>query len=402
MIKDFIFKKYHFDEKTGILTLSYQADDLYSFEEKITFPGAPFSIKNQVILDKCLHLLHIAAGISYYKAVSADNVIVETQPLLPKEASFFDVFYLMGLGQFAYQNNVDLRGKIHFPSVQGSFNEKFLLPVGTFVPVGGGKDSCVTIELLKRKNKNLTAISVNTARPIEDCKRISGLNSITILREISPELLDKSKSFYNGHVPITGILAFVMMTACVLYGKNEIAMSCESSANEGNLEMGGMTVNHQWSKSEEFERIFMDLVHDFLPNFKYHSFLRAYREIDIARLFAQNCSAYFEAFTSCNHAFHIDKAKRLDRWCGDCDKCRFVFLILAPFMDKKVLTRVVGHDLLDDEKQKQGYRELLGLSGHKPFECVGTVDECREAFAMFCTHEEWQNDKLVRELADEL
>ena len=400
MTKDFVFEKYHFNDQTGVLTLAYRADNQSFFEEKITFPGAPFSIKNQAVLDKCFRLLHVAAGVSYYKAVLADNLIIETQPLLPKEATFFEKFYLMGLGQFAYQNGLDLRGKIHFPSVAGHFDEKLVLDKGIFVPVGGGKDSCVTMELLKKENP--TAISVNTAKPIEDCKRISGLDNITILREISPELLDKSKSFYNGHVPITGILAFVMMAACVLYGKNEIAMSCESSANEGNLKMGGMEINHQWSKSEEFERMFMDLVHDFLPNFKYYSFLRAFREIDIARLFAQNCSAYFEAFTSCNHAFHIDKAKRLDRWCGDCDKCRFVFLILAPFMDKKVLTRVVGHDLLDDERQKQGYRELLGLSGHKPFECVGTVDECREAFAMLCTREEWQNDKLVRELADEL
>ena len=215
-------------------------------------------------------------------------------------------------------------------------------------------------------------------------------------------MLDKSKPFYNGHVPITGILAFVMMVECVLYNKNEMVMSCESSANEGNLKIDGMEINHQWSKSEEFERMFMDLTYDFLPNFKYYSFLRPYREIDIARLFAENCSSYFECFTSCNHAFHIDKAKRLDRWCGDCDKCRFVFLILAPFMEKEVLLRAVGHNLLDDESQKQGYRELLGISGYKPFECVGTADECREAFAKLCVHEEWKNDKLVRELSHEL
>ena len=401
MAKDFIFEKYSFDSQTGVLTLAYRADN-QRFEEKITFPEASFAHLNNAVLDKCFRLLHIAAGISYYKAVLPDNLIVLTQPLSKKEADFFERFYLMGLGQFAYQNHLDLCGKIHFPSGNVSFKETLLLGEGIFIPVGGGKDSCVTMELLKKTGKDLTTISVNTARPIEDCKRIGGLKDITIGREISPVLLDKTKTFYNGHVPITGILAFVMMAACILYDKNEIAMSCESSANEGNLKIGQMEINHQWSKSVEFEKMFMDLVRDFLPNFRYYSFLRAYREIDIARLFCENCSAYFDYFTSCNHAFHIDKNKRLDRWCGACDKCRFVFLILAPFMEKKALIRAIGHNLLDDEDQRQGYRELLGIHGHKPFECVGTVDECREAFMALYARDEWKDDKLVRELAHEL
>jgi hypothetical protein len=113
-------------------------------------------------------------------------------------------------------------------------------------------------------------------------------------------------------------------------------------------------------------------------------------------LFAEKCAAYFYGFTSCNKAYKLDLNKRLDRWCGSCDKCRFVFLILAPFMDKDTLIHAVGTNTLDDENQVEGYRELLGLSGHKPFECVGEVEECRWAFNQLKQNPKWQDDYVVK------
>ena len=398
MTNSFIFEKYNFNKENGVLSLHYLSGG-YHFEEIITFPNAPFDADDNLV-DECVRLLHLAAGISYYKALLPENIEIKTSSLSKKEADFFNHFYISGLGQFAVENNLNLQDKINFPFVpdkkEKAFN--FKLGEGVFVPVGGGKDSCVTIELFKEKGIFPTLISVNSARPISDCKKASGLDEITISRKLSPVLLNNNHLFFNGHVPITGILAFVLLLACVLYKKNEVAMSCEKSANEGNLMQGDLSVNHQWSKSEDFEKSFNDLVRPFASNFSYHSVLRSYYEIDIARLFAQKCSDYFDVFTSCNKAFKIDEKNRLDRWCGCCDKCRFVFLILAPFMDKKRLVEIVGRNPLDDQEQIDGYLELLGLSGHKPFECVGTVSECRQAFDMIKDKQEWKNDFIIKEL----
>ena len=132
------------------------------------------------------------------------------------------------------------------------------------------------------------------------------------------------------------------------------------------------------------------------------SLLRPLSEFHIARLFSQRCSAFFDVFTSCNRAFKLDEKTRIDRWCGHCDKCRFVFLILAPFMDKEKLVRCIGKNLLDDETQLDGFEELLGLKGHKPFECVGEIEESRIAFDLLAHHEHWKNDKVIIRLASQI
>ena len=298
------------------------------------------------------------------------------------------------MAQYAAENNLKLH--FDFPH-QDKKNKVFdiCLSENAFVPVGGGKDSCLTIQRLLEKGMKPTLFSVNTARPIVDCKRISGLPEVTIKRIISPELIMNNDKFLNGHVPISGIIAFISAVACVLYDKRYVVMSCEGSADENNFD----DVNHQWSKSSTFEILYADLMKDIIPQYRYFSLLRPMTEMQIAAAFAKKCQNYFDVFTSCNHAFHLNHEKRLDRWCGVCDKCRFVFLILAPFMDKQKLIEIIGNNPLDDSTQEQGYLQLLGLGENKPFECVGTYDECRLAFLMLAEKENWKNDFLVKKLS---
>ena len=206
--------------------------------------------------------------------------------------------------------------------------------------------------------------------------------------------LKNNEHFLNGHVPISGIIAFISVAACILYDKSFVVMSCEGSADEANFD----DVNHQWSKSSAFEASFSKLTKAVIPEFSYFSLLRPLSEMQIAAEFAQNCSEYFDVFTSCNHAFHINEKQRIDRWCGTCDKCRFVFLILAPFINKEKLVKLIGCNPLNDETQEAGYLALLGIGQNKPFECVGTYDECRLAFLMLSEKKEWQNDRLVHKI----
>ncbi len=399
----FYFDSFLFQPESGNIVFSYHSSSGESFQEKITFPGAPFEVDKQTAdaLNQVLFLAHIACGINYYKAFLSDEIQILSGSLTHEQAAFFDDFYLKGLGEFAIKNNVNLQGKIHFPFGNGqakkcdiSFEPKAL------VPVGGGKDSCVVMELLKELNVPATGVACGGSKPQSACAEKSGLPYITFNRVLDSKLfeLNASGKVYNGHVPVTGIFAFLLWALALLRKEKYVVMACEKSANSGNMKQGDLNINHQWSKSFEFEKMFYDLTQSITPDFRYFSLLRPISEAHIARLFAQMCSAYFNVFTSCNKAFKLDLNKRIEGWCGSCDKCRFVFLILAPFMDKETLIRAVGTNPLNDENQIEGYRELLGLSGHKPFECVGEVDECRWAFNQLKQNSEWQDDYAVRTL----
>ena len=409
MCKAFYYKSYHFDDKTGVLTLNYEVldkTDKHFFTERIVFPNVPaLSNTQKNVLQHIFFLTHIAFGISYFKAFCPEKLHVESGYLSVDEAGFFNRFYLEGLGEFAIRNQLNLQGKINFPFLDKPIRkEKLSLTARFLIPVGGGKDSCVSMEIIKDIQYPCMAVSVGNPRAICECVSVSGLSHLVLKREIAPHLIELNETgqVLNGHVPITGMLAFLLWACGIIYDYRFVALSCERSANSGNMMQDKLPINHQFSKSFAFEQMFYKLTSLVTPEFRYFSLLRPLSEFHIARLFSQRCSAFFDVFTSCNRAFKLDEKTRIDRWCGHCDKCRFVFLILAPFMDKEKLVRCIGKNLLDDETQLDGFEELLGLKGHKPFECVGEIEESRIAFDLLAHHEHWKNDKVIIRLASQI
>jgi len=406
-IKTFHFTNCFFDEiqKTAHLKYAFNNGDIV-FEETIQFDQAPDitdEARKQAVR-KCLRLLHLAAGISYYKLYIPDEIKADCSSLTKDEATFFNLFYTAGLGEFSYRNDVSLH--INFPFSETAETEAAPIPLKkrVVVPVGGGKDSIVSIETLKAEGCSPLLFSVGCPRPIKETIEVSGLNSVQVTRKLAPELKlfnEKQAELdtLNGHIPVTGVIAFILMLAAVLYDFSDAALSNERSANVGNTEKDGRIVNHQWSKSLEFEKAFRTLSSSVLPDFRYFSLLRPLSELAIASLFAQT-TKYDSVFTSCNKAFRLDENKRLDRWCADCDKCRFVFLALAPFMEKERLIKIFGRNMLDDLSQVKGYEELLGLSAFKPFECVGEIEESVLAFLMLIQKDQWQQDAVCRILKE--
>lgn len=408
LCKRFYFDGTAFNARTGELTLSWHADETGFFQERVIFPGAPFHVspEKKAALNRMFFYALLAAGISYFKTRPTDEIHIPAGCLNAREAAFFKTFYINGLGEFAIRNGLNLQNIIRFP-VTNEPNREIIPPYrmpGTnrvLIPIGGGKDSCVTTELIKQMPFTPALVSVGDPAAIRACAAAANLPRHIIYRTLDPCLktLNESGTVLNGHIPITGVLAFYLWIYAVLTDTPFIAMSCESSSNDGNLYQGTLAINHQYSKSLAFESDFADLTAPLTPGFCYFSLLRPLSEAHIARLFARFGHAYFNVFTSCNKAFRLDETKRLHHWCGQCDKCRFVFLILAPFMDRVALIRAVGHNPLDDSGQEAGYRALLGLKGHKPFECVGTADECRFALRTLAASPVWARDILVQRLA---
>ena len=403
--KTFRFVSCQYDPAAATAFLRYAADEI-EFEEKLVFTGADQKLKPERIetLNHILYYLHIAAGISYYKAFIPDIIKVETRPLSESAARFFDQFYLNGLGEFAYKNKLNLSGRIKFPWGETTQSQSLRLDLKrrTAVPIGGGKDSAVTLETLMNIDEPAVGLSVGLHNSIVEIAAIADVPLFQIRRYLSPKLFDlNAQGALNGHVPIVGILSFIFLVAAILYDFDAIAMSNERSANSGNIQYDGREINHQWSKSSDFETALQRLLKDEIcEGINYFSILRPLSEFQIAQLFA-DMPKYHQAFTSCNRAFKINE-RTSSNWCCECDKCRFVFLILSPFLQIEELLKIFGKNLFDKMTYLPEYKTLLGLEGYKPFECVGEFEESQAALYLLQNCPDWAQTPVIKGLIQEV
>jgi len=312
--------------------------------------------------------------ISYWKATCSPIVRVEVGNLNNEAISFWKKLYYHGLGEFFYCNSIRTSLE-NFMNIELSqvCKEKELPVFGlkneTIIPVGGGKDSVVTLELL-RKCCEVTPMIINPRKATLDTVIIGGFsdNYFEIQRKIDPVLLDLNKQgFLNGHTPFSAMLAFYSVLLAVVSGEKNVALSNESSANESTVL--GSDVNHQYSKSYEFEADFRNYVSKYLSKeVNYYSFLRPLNELQIGYLFSKQTD-YFPIFRSCN------AGSKTDEWCCKCAKCLFVFIVLSPFVSAERLREIFGENLFEKEELLPIFQELCGLEKEKPFECVGTIKE---------------------------
>jgi len=415
----FAFSEYAYDPATGEARLSYDIDGRV-LHEKITFPWAPWPVdaSRQAAFFRALELLHLVAGISYYKACLAARIDTGESKIDGVMSGFLNELYLKGLGEFAHVNQLDLTELIDFEPAaeevvevadlsnetggsQFSISYQVDLPARALVAMGGGKDSLVCLQTLRDAGVEVQPVCVGGSSLIGDTVKAAGLPLIRIRRELSPELTGMNASgAWNGHVPVTAINSAILLCAGLLYGYRYIVFANESSASEATLkDSQGREVNHQYSKSLEFEQGFVTVVNQHVsPDIEYFSLLRPFSEVAITRQFS-DMTEFHEVFSSCNRNFHQDGSHIKTRWCKDCPKCRFAALALAPFLSPQELLVIQAADLLDEEKQLQGFKALCGLGEHKPFECVGSISESRAAMKFLTGDPGWQGKYVVRELA---
>jgi UDP-N-acetyl-alpha-D-muramoyl-L-alanyl-L-glutamate epimerase len=403
----FRFMRNEFDTATGVASLVYAFDDGAELIEKITFPDAPRALPTdrEAAFRRALDTLHLIAGISYYKAAVPPAIRIESNAIDAATAALLDELYLYGLGEFAHQNGLDLRGRIAFPAAaKAAVSAPAIdLPRRTLVPIGGGKDSLVSVELLRQCAEPMTAVWVGNSALIQATAERTGLPMLNLKREISPLLFEMNRNgAYNGHIPVTAINSAILACAALLYGFDAIAFSNERSASSANLVRDGFAINHQWSKGLRFEELFRaHLQTRIAANLDYFSALRSFSELAVTSRFAK-LDRYHTVFSSCNRNFKILGDRPASRWCGECPKCHFVFLALAPFLPKARLLSIFGRNLLDDVRLTQAFDALLEVDAHKPFECVGEGRESRAAMAALAARAEWSEDALVARFARQI
>jgi hypothetical protein len=393
-----------FDATTGVATFGYAVGDL-AFTEILRFPAIsdPTAAETSSF-GKLLDLAALVLGVSYYK-LRAPYLIRVAFPLTTRERGFALDVYENGLGEFYARNDLKRFGLIHIEAEEDT-RADFVPPVlddRALLPIGGGKDSLVSLQLLEAADVDFTPFAVNPKGPIIGSVDKIGRPPLYVTRTLDPEmiLLGKEPGYYNGHVPSTAINSMIAALTALLFSYNRIVLSNERSASEGNVEFDGRKANHQHSKSLDFENLIAKVLeHATGGSLSYFSLLRPYSEARIAALFSR-VQRFDHVFSSCNENFKL-AGHTGPLWCGRCPKCHFVFLIFAPVMDKQRLIGIFGQNLLSQPSHERSFRELTGLAGQKPWECVGEIEEAAACLWALTKLPEWANEPIVSMLKPDL
>lgn len=390
----FTYEGWHLSENDGFIGIEFDfsIDGLCEFHPTTKIKTENLNVINAFdskTAQKIVFNLGMVELISYWKCACPKTVEIKCGYLSEKDIEWWKKLYFRGLSEFFYINGIETDEESfmeinclkeekteHSHDCNCGCHEKYVSAQLNLIPVGGGKDSCVTASLLKKFGEKNKFFTVNDQQARTDTVISAGYGEKDIVRTyrtIDKNLLKlNSEGFLNGHTPFSAVVAFLSLYCAYLIGADYIVLSNESSANESNIE--GAEVNHQYSKSYEFECDFSKYVErNIFGEIQYFSLLRAFSELQIAKMFAQ-LHEYHGTFRSCN------RGSKQNIWCGKCAKCLFVFTILSPFMDYDKLIEIFGNNMLDDEEMKPDFDGLAGFTKLKPFECVGTKTEF--AFAL--------------------
>lgn len=389
----FTYHDCHIENSGTELTISYdfEINGLARFNPSWNFPITEDKVTNTTAFQNAVFYLGMTELISYWKLTCSPKVIVKGKALSNEEISWWKKLYFNGLGEFYYRNNIlQNNNKLTAENMMEIICENITETSdikeydsshnnGCLIPIGGGKDSAVSLELLRNTDMQNSCYIINPRGATLDTAKVYGFDTkdiYTVRRTLCPEMLRLNKEdFLNGHTPFSAIVAFSSIISAMLCGKKYIVLSNEDSANESTVE--NSHVNHQYSKSYEFEKDFVEYEAAYIKSGSYYfSLLRPLCELQIAKLFSEKCQAYFPIFKSCN------AGSKENIWCASCSKCLFVYLILSPFIQENSLIEIFSKNLADDETMLSDFSRLIGLTKEKPFECVGSVDEVNTAIHM--------------------
>jgi hypothetical protein len=381
--------RYHLENDELVVLFDFRIDDRYWFRPSLTVDLKQSEILHKSpsppILDNLVFHIGMIELISYWKCCCPPIVDIHCGKLPPSATEWWKDVYFKGMGEFFHTNGIET-GAGQFMEIRSSGPDikPFYLNMEqkkTLVPVGGGKDSAVTLSLLK-KETDIVPFLLNPTPAMLRTIGQEGLikdEALIIRRKIDPLLLQlNAKGYLNGHTPFSALLAFDSLLAAYLTNCSTIALSNESSANEPTIP--GTDINHQYSKSYDFERKFRRYVKEYISkDLNYFSFLRPLNELQIASIFSR-LGHHHTTFRSCN------VGSKEDRWCGRCPKCLFTWVILSPFLDTIALKRMFNKNLWRDDELVPILDELTGQADEKPFECIGTTGEVNAALSHVLQH----------------
>ncbi len=390
---EFVYENYSYKFKNGNFLISFY----FSIKPDLKFktdiilkniPAKKIKTIDRSTLENLVFHLGLIEMLNYWKLTCSPKIFIKAGNLTKEGKQFLRKVILKGMGQYFYENKIDFTQK-GFLKIEDNPQKKLYRtgkikahPDKVLIPIGGGKDSIVVLESEKSKTKKIGVFLFNPKPPQRKIAKISKVKEVIIAqRKIDPKIFKlNSKGYLNGHVPFSAFLSFLTLLTAFIFQYPKVAFAWEKSANEPNLKYKKRWINHQWSKSSEFEKLFNNYRKRFLvQNIRIYSPIRNLSDLEIAKIFSQ-FTQYHNAFLSCNNAFKISARK--SKWCGKCPKCLFVFASLYPFLKKEQLVDIFGKILFEDKNLLPIMLQLTGKKKFKPFECVGTTKESIKIFSL--------------------
>ena len=181
----FKFNGYEIMQDDEKITLAYkfEIDGLVKFTPNIKIMRSGMPMKD-ISKDESFKAIAFNIGlielISYWKSTCSPNIIIECGSISEGQVEWFKKLYYYGLGEFFYTNSINTSMQ-EFVKISSTNNEKHRFSCvgnkldGVLIPIGGGKDSCVTMELLKDVTKKY-CIMVNPKEVSHVCSKIAGFN----------------------------------------------------------------------------------------------------------------------------------------------------------------------------------------------------------------------------------
>ncbi|MSO21099.1 MAG: hypothetical protein EXQ56_11695 [Acidobacteria bacterium] len=447
------------DEATLRVEYRFRLEPDIVFTPKLKIQGvdtARFNRLPREALDNFFFHIGLVEMLSYWKAAAPAEIVVHAGVLNAEQIEWWLDLLRRGMGEFFYVNQLDWRAPEFVRIViNASAHSSALISAATtssvaiptssvviqsaardllspspgeeqkqvprrsaprdddsdnggkdLVLASGGKDTVVTLETMRAAQREggraFDCLLLNPTKAALAVVAEAGCTEpIVVRRSIDPKLLALNQDGYlNGHTPFSALLAFLGTAVAALFGHGRVIVSNERSAEEPGVEYLDHPINHQYSKTFEFEGKFRAYAAKYLPvgdaHVEYVSLLRPLFELQIAERFARY-PQYFQHFRSCN------RGQADNSWCGRCPKCLFVYVVLGPFLDHGQLIAIFGTDPCAQPEAAEILRTLLGMDRAKPFECVGTREETVAALFLTVKHFRDQGIALpaaLREISD--
>jgi len=409
----FVIKGWDIEDDQQTLGFEFESSKYGAFRETIKFPSqlSTEKIQNREF-DQLSRLLSTALALSYYK-LHAPSKLIKNTPLCGSGEAVIRAMYHDGLGEFYGRNNL-----AYPPALNISFKEPITnsdskalnsppSPSSSnraLVAFGGGKDSNVSLEILQRLGYDTAPISVVLSDKTK--ARMGEMydgDLIYIDRRLDKKLfvLNGTDEAMNGHVPITAMNSLILSLYAFCHDIEPVVFSNERGSSQFTRIYQGHPVNHQYSKGRAFETLLSKAISEASHNkVAYFSLLRPFSEVWIGWAYANICKPSWHKVASCNKnfIFHGTGLAAGQRWCGACSKCLYTGIILAPFLSHKAFLEVFEADLFEDASNLPVIESLAGLSGEKPWECVGDIDDTRALLHILAYHDIWKDKACIRDI----
>lgn len=402
----------HLDADAHAVRFAFECPRFGRFEETVRFaPHARLTAIAEPVRSGLLTLAAILIGTSYYKASPSGRVSVD-MPLTRAARRLAQLAYGPGLGEFYVRNHLAYPPALEITGPDG---------LDTAAPVrvaperpraacafGGGKDSHVARAILDAAGAVSEPVSVILSKRVGERLQTMTDAPLTLMtRTIDPRLIALSRSgeALNGHIPITGINSCLIALHAAACGQDWVVFANERAASEPTMQANGHPVNHQFSKSLEFEDALRAAFAAAGAGLDYFSVLRPVSELWTAHYLARRAPQALEVFASCNRNFvFAGEAVLADgqRWCGQCSKCVYTGVLMACWMAPDHHTSVFQSRPLHDPANLDHAFDIAGLTGAKPWECVGEAREVAAALHHLSTDPAWADAPVIAGVKDKL